>query len=250
MTETQALSGEKSALSSSDALSAARGWPSERAGSTTSAARPCSCRREICTGRAGDARGAAGRHPRLRPGLPGLLRRAARHPEGGRGPAGEAQGRRVAGRGQQGRRRAGAGTGAAARERDRDPEREELRPLHPGRAGDTGRAHGADQARRADPPLPPARALTVGRPRSSSHDPALVSNRWRAARAPLPRAPAPPRRLVLFLDVSGSMASYSRALLVFAYAVLRADARWEASPSVRASPASRACSSRATRTRR
>ena len=29
------------------------------------------------------------------------------------------------------------------------------------------------------------------------------------------------RRLVLFLDVSGSMASYSRALLVFAYAVLR-----------------------------
>jgi uncharacterized protein with von Willebrand factor type A (vWA) domain len=36
------------------------------------------------------------------------------------------------------------------------------------------------------------------------------------------------RRIVLFLDVSGSMASYSRALLVFAYAVLRADARWEA----------------------
>ncbi len=37
-----------------------------------------------------------------------------------------------------------------------------------------------------------------------------------------------PRRLVLFLDVSGSMASYSRALLVFAYAALRADPRWEA----------------------
>jgi uncharacterized protein with von Willebrand factor type A (vWA) domain len=36
------------------------------------------------------------------------------------------------------------------------------------------------------------------------------------------------RRLVLFLDVSGSMASYSRALLVFAYAVLHTDARWEA----------------------
>ena len=31
------------------------------------------------------------------------------------------------------------------------------------------------------------------------------------------------RRLVLFLDVSGSMASYSRALLVFAHAALRAD---------------------------
>jgi uncharacterized protein with von Willebrand factor type A (vWA) domain len=36
------------------------------------------------------------------------------------------------------------------------------------------------------------------------------------------------RRLVLFLDVSGSMASYSRALLVFAHAALRADPRWEA----------------------
>jgi uncharacterized protein with von Willebrand factor type A (vWA) domain len=36
------------------------------------------------------------------------------------------------------------------------------------------------------------------------------------------------RKLVLFLDVSGSMASYSRALLVFAHAALRADPRWEA----------------------
>ncbi len=37
-----------------------------------------------------------------------------------------------------------------------------------------------------------------------------------------------PRRLVLVLDVSGSMADYSRALLVFAHAALRADRRWEA----------------------
>jgi uncharacterized protein with von Willebrand factor type A (vWA) domain len=37
-----------------------------------------------------------------------------------------------------------------------------------------------------------------------------------------------PRRLVLFLDVSGSMADYSRALLMFSHAVLRADRRWEA----------------------
>jgi uncharacterized protein with von Willebrand factor type A (vWA) domain len=37
-----------------------------------------------------------------------------------------------------------------------------------------------------------------------------------------------PRRLVLVLDVSGSMADYSRALLVFAHAALRADKRWEA----------------------
>jgi uncharacterized protein with von Willebrand factor type A (vWA) domain len=36
------------------------------------------------------------------------------------------------------------------------------------------------------------------------------------------------RRLVLILDVSGSMSDYSRALLMFAHAALRADARWEA----------------------
>jgi hypothetical protein len=36
------------------------------------------------------------------------------------------------------------------------------------------------------------------------------------------------RRLVLILDVSGSMASFSRALLVFAHAALRTDPRWEA----------------------
>ncbi|NUR76424.1 MAG: VWA domain-containing protein, partial [Thermoleophilia bacterium] len=36
------------------------------------------------------------------------------------------------------------------------------------------------------------------------------------------------RRLVLLLDVSGSMAAYSRALVVFAHAALRADRRFEA----------------------
>jgi uncharacterized protein with von Willebrand factor type A (vWA) domain len=36
------------------------------------------------------------------------------------------------------------------------------------------------------------------------------------------------RRLVLLLDVSGSMADYSRALVLFARAALRADRRWEA----------------------
>jgi hypothetical protein len=36
------------------------------------------------------------------------------------------------------------------------------------------------------------------------------------------------RRLVLILDVSGSMADYSRALVLFAHAALRADQRWEA----------------------
>ena len=36
------------------------------------------------------------------------------------------------------------------------------------------------------------------------------------------------RRLVLILDVSGSMAAYSRALVMFAHAALRADRHWEA----------------------
>jgi hypothetical protein len=37
-----------------------------------------------------------------------------------------------------------------------------------------------------------------------------------------------PRRLVLVLDVSRSMAPYSRALLLFAHAAMRADSKWEA----------------------
>lgn len=37
-----------------------------------------------------------------------------------------------------------------------------------------------------------------------------------------------PRRVVLLLDISGSMSSYSRALLIFAHAALVADQRWEA----------------------
>ena len=37
-----------------------------------------------------------------------------------------------------------------------------------------------------------------------------------------------PRRVVLLLDVSGSMSDYSRGLLMFAHAALRSNARWEA----------------------
>jgi uncharacterized protein with von Willebrand factor type A (vWA) domain len=48
-----------------------------------------------------------------------------------------------------------------------------------------------------------------------------VERAWRT------RRPAP-RRLVLVLDVSGSMSDYSRALLVFAHAALRSNRRWEA----------------------
>ncbi|MGH3016206.1 MAG: vWA domain-containing protein, partial [Gaiellaceae bacterium] len=36
------------------------------------------------------------------------------------------------------------------------------------------------------------------------------------------------RRLILLLDVSGSMDAYSRALVMFAHAALRSDPRWEA----------------------
>jgi uncharacterized protein len=48
-----------------------------------------------------------------------------------------------------------------------------------------------------------------------------VERAWRARRRRR-------RRLVLLLDVSGSMSDYSRALVLFARAALRADARWEA----------------------
>jgi uncharacterized protein with von Willebrand factor type A (vWA) domain len=44
---------------------------------------------------------------------------------------------------------------------------------------------------------------------------------WRARRVR-------PRRVVLLLDVSGSMAAYSRALLLFAHAGVRTHRRWEA----------------------
>jgi uncharacterized protein with von Willebrand factor type A (vWA) domain len=37
-----------------------------------------------------------------------------------------------------------------------------------------------------------------------------------------------PRRIVFLLDISGSMADYSRALLMFSHAMLRADRSWEA----------------------
>jgi uncharacterized protein with von Willebrand factor type A (vWA) domain len=50
-------------------------------------------------------------------------------------------------------------------------------------------------------------------------DPARLARRERRLRR---------RRVVLILDVSGSMSEYSRALLVFAHAALRADRRWEA----------------------
>jgi hypothetical protein len=48
-----------------------------------------------------------------------------------------------------------------------------------------------------------------------------VERAWRERRVQ-------PRRLVLLLDVSGSMADYSRTLAMFAHAALRANPRWEA----------------------
>ena len=51
----------------------------------------------------------------------------------------------------------------------------------------------------------------------------------RASRSTAPgRRRRRPRRLILLLDVSGSMDAYSRALVMFAHAALRSDKRWEA----------------------
>jgi uncharacterized protein len=70
-------------------------------------------------------------------------------------------------------------------------------------------------ARRGDPDL----RRTLRRSFRTGGEP--VERVWRARRRRR-------RRLVLLLDVSGSMADYSRALVLFARAALRADARWEA----------------------
>jgi uncharacterized protein with von Willebrand factor type A (vWA) domain len=60
---------------------------------------------------------------------------------------------------------------------------------------------------------------TVRRALRTGGDPALLARRERTRR---------PRKVVLLLDVSGSMRAYSRALLVFAHAALRAGPTWEA----------------------
>lgn len=60
---------------------------------------------------------------------------------------------------------------------------------------------------------------TVRRALRTGGDPIVLLRRVRRRRA---------RRVVLVLDISGSMSSYSRALLIFAHAALHADARWEA----------------------
>jgi hypothetical protein len=60
---------------------------------------------------------------------------------------------------------------------------------------------------------------TLRRSFRTAGEPAELAFRGRRARH---------RRLVLLLDVSGSMADYSRGLLFFAHSALRADRRWEA----------------------
>jgi uncharacterized protein with von Willebrand factor type A (vWA) domain len=60
---------------------------------------------------------------------------------------------------------------------------------------------------------------TVRRALRTAGDTHLVVRRERRRR---------PRRLILLLDVSGSMSAYSRALLVFAHAALRVQPGWEA----------------------
>jgi uncharacterized protein with von Willebrand factor type A (vWA) domain len=72
-----------------------------------------------------------------------------------------------------------------------------------------------EPARRGDPDL----RRTLRRSFRTGGEP--VERVWRTRRRRR-------RRLVLLLDVSGSMADYSRALVLFARAALQADARWEA----------------------
>ncbi len=60
---------------------------------------------------------------------------------------------------------------------------------------------------------------TVRRALRTGGDPVTLFHRTRRER---------PRRVVLLLDISGSMSSFSRALLIFAHAALLADQRWEA----------------------
>jgi uncharacterized protein len=72
-----------------------------------------------------------------------------------------------------------------------------------------------EPARRGDPDL----RRTLRRSFRTGGEP--VERVWRSRRRRR-------RRLVLLLDVSGSMADYSRALVLFARAALQADARWEA----------------------
>src|SRR2546423_13713 len=72
-----------------------------------------------------------------------------------------------------------------------------------------------EAARRGDPDL----RRTLRRSFRTGGEP--VDRAWRARRRRR-------RRLVLLLDVSGSMADYSRALVLFARAALQADASWEA----------------------
>jgi uncharacterized protein len=60
---------------------------------------------------------------------------------------------------------------------------------------------------------------TVRRAMRTGGDPVTLLYRTRRER---------PRRVVLLLDISGSMSTYSRALLIFAHAALLADQRWEA----------------------
>jgi len=72
-----------------------------------------------------------------------------------------------------------------------------------------------EPARRGDPDL----RRTLRRSFRTGGEP--VERAWRSRRRRR-------RRLVLLLDVSGSMADYSRALVLFARAALQADARWEA----------------------
>ncbi len=84
---------------------------------------------------------------------------------------------------------------------------------------------------RIDPPLRRSRRLRAAR--GGSLDVRRTLRRsFRTGGEPFERARRErsrvPRRIVLLLDVSGSMSDYSRGLLMFAHAALRSNSRWEA----------------------
>jgi hypothetical protein len=83
---------------------------------------------------------------------------------------------------------------------------------------------------RLSPPLRRSRRRAAAR-RGSPDLRRTIRRSFRTGGEPVERAwlrrRRRPRRIVLLLDVSGSMADYSRALVLFAHTALRSDRRWE-----------------------
>ena len=185
------------------------------------------CRRRSCTGRGATLVGRRDDPRGLRPRLPLSSAAPRERRSRNRSPGRPRPSRRTPTRGVEDGRRAPA-LPARPRQPPRAPPAQELRRLLARGAIELARLMAG--LRLAAPPRRtrrrrPAQAReldlrrTVRRALRTGGDPARPARRERRLR---------PCRLVLILDVSGSMSEYSRALLVFAHAALRADRRWEA----------------------